>query len=72
MSFKDIELMKDTFGIFCGHFFCKNYLINSIPSSIFGWLFLHFRYLLNEGQIFNFCKHFMMNSKISGFVGFTR
>ena len=45
-------------------------------SSIFGWLFLHFKNLLNEGKILNFYKqvvyeNFMMNFKISGFVGFT-
>ena len=40
-------------------FFCKNYLINSIISSIFGWLFLDFKKLVNKGQILNFYKHFI-------------
>ena len=65
--------MKDIFGIFIS-IFCKNYLVNSIISSIFVWLFLHFKDLVNEGQILNFYKHFIyknfvMNFKISGFVG---
>ena len=43
---------------------------------MFGWLFLHFKDLVNEGQILNFYKYFIykdfaMNFKISGFVGFT-
>ena len=46
-------------------------------SSIFGWLFLHFKDLVNEGKILNFykhfiCKNFVMNFKIPGFVGFTQ
>ena len=53
--------------------FCKNYLINSIISSIFE---RHFKSLVNEGKISNFLKHFtyknfMMNFKISKFVGST-
>ena len=40
-------------------FFCKNYLINFIISSIFGWIVLHFKDLVNEGQISNFYKHFI-------------
>ena len=73
MSFKDIKWMKDIFGIFIS-IFCKNYLINSAISSIFGWVFLHFKDLVNEGQILNFYKHFiyknfMMNFKMPGFVG---
>ena len=72
--------MKDKFGILEA-FFCKNSLINSITVSIFGWLFsilrsFHFKDLVNEGQILNFYRHFIyenfvMNFKISGFVGFT-
>ena len=68
--------MKDILGIFYKHFFCKSYLINSIISSILGWLSLHFRDLVNEGPILNFLKHFiyknvMMNFKISEFAEFT-
>ena len=51
MSFIDIKWMKDKFGIFIS-IFCKNYLIKSIISSIFGWIFLHFKDLVNEVYIF--------------------
>ena len=65
--------MKAIFGIFYA-LFCKNYLINSIISSIFG-CFLRSKDLMNEKQILNFYKYFIyknfvMNFKISGFVGF--
>ena len=67
--------MKDIFGIFIS-IFCKNYLINSIISRIFGWLFLHFKDLANDRQILDFYRHFIslnnfvINFKISGFVEF--
>ena len=39
MSFKD-KVMKDIFGGFFKHFFVRAiYPINSVISSIFGWLF---------------------------------
>ena len=66
--------MKDIFGIFIS-IFCKNYVLSFIISSIFGWLFLHFKDLVIEGEILNFYKdfiykNFVMNFKISGFVEF--
>ena len=68
--------MKDIFGIFIS-IFCKNYLINSIISRIFGSLFLHFKDLVNDRQILDFYRHFIYNNfvvnfKISGFVEFAR
>ena len=58
--------MKDIF---------KNYVLSFIISSIFGWLFSHFKDLVIEGEILNFYKdfiykNFVMNFKISGFVEF--
>ena len=43
--------------------------------SIFGSLFLHFKDLVNKGQILDFYRNFInesfvKNAKISGFVGF--
>ena len=45
-------------------------------SNIFGWLFLHFKNLVNEEKILNFYKHFVyknfvINFKISRFVEYT-
>ena len=42
--------MKDIFLDFLQGFFCKNYQINSIISSILGGFFLHFKDLVNKGQ----------------------
>ena len=75
-NFKEIKWMKDISGLFIS-IFCKNYLINSIISSIFGWFFLHSKDLVNEGQILNVHKHFIyenfvMNFRISGFAGFAK
>ena len=39
-NFKEIKWMKDISGIFI-NIFCKNYLINSIISSIFGCFFFY-------------------------------
>ena len=68
--------MKEKFGIFYKHFFCKNYLINSVYESFLGGFFdIIIKDLVNEGQILNFYKHFIhknfvTNFKISGFIGF--
>ena len=76
INFSDVRWMKEKFGIFYKHFFCKNYLINSVYESFLGGFFdIIIKDLVNEGQILNFYKHFIhknfaTNFKISGFVGF--
>ena len=67
-EFQGHKVNKGHISDFLQAFFCKNYQINFIISGIFGWLFLHFKDLLNEEQILNFYKHFIcknlvMNSK---------
>ena len=48
-------------------FFCKNYLINSIISSIFGRLFLHFKKQVNKGKILNFYEQFIYKNSVINF-----
>ena len=65
--------MKNMFEIPNKHIFCKNY-----HNSKHSWVaFLHFKGLVNEGQILKFYNHFIyknfvMNFKLSEFVGFAR
>ena len=63
------------FQIFKRTVIYKNYLINSKIANILGGFEKFQGNKVNEGQILNFYKHFfyknfVMNFKISGFVGF--
>ena len=54
------------FGSFYKHFF-KKYQINSITVNIFERFFLHYKELVNEGQILNFYRPFTYKNFVTNF-----